>query len=147
MGKIAVLHGVNLQLLGVREPEIYGQTRLEDINERLRTMATAAGVEISCRQSNCEGEFVTWIAELKPTDFLILNPGAWTHTHYSIYDAIKGTGVPAIEVHLSNIHAREEFRRHSVVAGACTGQIAGLGTDSYYLAMVYALGHVGRTLS
>ncbi|MDR1961070.1 MAG: 3-dehydroquinate dehydratase [Gracilibacteraceae bacterium] len=142
MGKIAVLHGINLQLLGRREPAVYGRTTLAEIDARLRQMGEAAGVEVYCRQTNYEGEFVEWIAELGTEDFLILNPGAWTHTQHSIYDAIKGTGTPAIEVHLSNIHAREAFRAQSVVAGACAGQICGLGEDSYYLAMNYALKRV-----
>jgi 3-dehydroquinate dehydratase-2 len=102
-------------------------------------MGAAAGVELVCRQTNFEGEMAGWIAELGAEDFLILNPGAWTHTQYSLYDAIRGAGVPALEVHLSNIHARESFRARSVVAPACVGQICGLGAAGYYLAMTYAL--------
>ncbi|MDR1070579.1 MAG: type II 3-dehydroquinate dehydratase [Gracilibacteraceae bacterium] len=142
MGKIAVLHGINLQLLGRREPEIYGRVTLESINSRLCRMGQEAGAEVYCRQTNHEGEMVDWIAELGPRDFLILNPGAWTHTHYSIRDAVKGVGTPALEVHLSNIGARESFRAHSVVAPACLGQICGLGADGYYLAMTYALSRI-----
>ncbi|MDR0433660.1 MAG: 3-dehydroquinate dehydratase [Gracilibacteraceae bacterium] len=139
MGKIAVLHGINLQTLGRREPDIYGRVTLEAINSRLRRMGREAGVEVDCRQTNCEGEMAGWIAELDPDDFLIINPGAWTHTHYSIPDAIRAAGTPALEVHLSNIGARESFRARSVVAPACLGQICGLGAGSYYLAMNYAL--------
>jgi 3-dehydroquinate dehydratase-2 len=139
MGKIYVFHGVNLHLLGVREPDIYGRTSLEDLNNRLKKMAEDNQLAIECRQTNHEGQLVDWITELKPTDFLILNPGAWTHTSYAIFDAIKGVNVPALEVHISNIYAREGFRSHSVIAGACLGQISGLGTDGYLLALAYAV--------
>ncbi|MDR1604993.1 MAG: 3-dehydroquinate dehydratase [Gracilibacteraceae bacterium] len=139
MGKVAVLNGINLQLLGRREPEIYGRVTLEQIDARLRRMGAAAGVEVICRQTNYEGRMADWIAELGAEDFLILNPGAWTHTQYGLGDAIRGVGVPALEVHLSNIHARESFRARSVVAPACVGQICGLGPGGYYLAMTYAL--------
>lgn len=137
--KIFVFHGVNLHLLGVREPEIYGGTSLEELNARMTTTGAAHGLEVECRQTNHEGVMVDWITELEPTDFLILNPGAWTHSSYALYDAIKGVRVPTLEVHLSNIYAREGFRAHSVTAGACLGQISGLGTDSYLLALAYAI--------
>ncbi|MGI6449537.1 MAG: type II 3-dehydroquinate dehydratase [Desulfitobacteriia bacterium] len=136
---IYVFHGVNLNLLGRREPEIYGRTSLADLNTKLETMGRENGITVECRQTNHEGEMVDWIGELEPSDFLIINPGAWTHSSYAIYDAIKGVNVPALEVHLSNIYAREGFRAHSLIAGACLGQISGLGTDSYLLALAYAL--------
>ncbi|NLI91865.1 MAG: type II 3-dehydroquinate dehydratase [Peptococcaceae bacterium] len=139
MNKIYVLHGVNLHLLGVREPEIYGKTSLAELNQKLLTMGSENRIQVECRQTNHEGEMVDWITSLKPSNFLILNPGAWTHTSYALHDAIKGVNVPALEVHLSNIYARESFRAHSVVAGACIGQISGLGTDSYLLALAYAV--------
>lgn len=139
MSKIYVFHGVNLHLLGVREPEIYGRTRLEDLDARMAKMGADNGLEVECRQTNHEGVMVDWITECSPDDFLILNPGAWTHSSYALYDAIKGVNIPALEVHISNIYAREGFRSHSVVAGACLGQISGLGTDSYLLALAYAL--------
>ena len=139
MGKIFVFHGVNLHLLGLREPDIYGTQSLDELNARIMAMGEENGIPIECRQTNHEGEMVDWITQLKPSDFLIINPGAWTHTSYALYDAIKGVQVPAIEVHISNIYARESFRAHSVIAGACLGQISGLGTDSYLLAVAYAL--------
>lgn len=139
MRKIYVYHGVNLNLLGVREPDIYGKMTLAELNEKLVSMAVDNGLTAECRQTNHEGELVDWISGLKQSDFLILNPGAWTHYSYAIYDAIKAVGVPAVEVHISNIQAREEFRSRSVIAGACLGQISGLGTDSYFLAMAYAI--------
>ncbi|NLM20953.1 MAG: 3-dehydroquinate dehydratase [Peptococcaceae bacterium] len=139
MGKIYVFHGVNLHLLGLREPDIYGNKSLADLNVRLTAMGEENGFPVECRQTNHEGELIDWITELSPQDFLILNPGAWTHTSYALYDAIKGVKVPTIEVHISNIYAREGFRSHSVIAGACLGQISGLGTDSYLLALAYAL--------
>ncbi len=139
MNKIYVLHGVNLHLLGVREPEIYGKMSLEELNQKIMAMSVDNQQIVDCRQTNHEGQLVDWITELSPSDFLIINPGAWTHTSYAIFDAIKGVNVPALEVHISNIHAREGFRSHSVIAGACIGQISGLGTDSYLLALAYAV--------
>lgn len=137
--KIYVFHGVNLHLLGVREPEIYGRTSLAELNARMVTIGKENGIEVECRQTNHEGEMIDWITTLSPDDFLIINPGAWTHTSYAIFDAIKGVNVPSLEVHISNIHAREEFRTHSLIAGACLGQISGLGTDSYLLALAYGV--------
>ncbi|MGI5901953.1 MAG: type II 3-dehydroquinate dehydratase [Desulfitobacteriia bacterium] len=139
MNKIMVFHGVNLHLLGVREPEIYGKTTLEELNAKIKEIGEENNWEIECRQTNYEGELISWITELKPTNFLILNPGAWAHSSYALYDAIKGVNVPTLEVHMSNIYAREGFRSRSVIAGACLGQISGLGTDSYLLALAYAL--------
>ncbi|AFV01464.1 MULTISPECIES: type II 3-dehydroquinate dehydratase [unclassified Dehalobacter] len=139
MNRIHVFHGVNLHLLGQREPDIYGRITLDEVNGRLIETGQTHGFTVECRQTNYEGELVDWITKLTPVDFLILNPGAWTHTSYALYDAIKGVSVPALEVHLSNIYARESFRSHSVIAGACVGQISGLGTDSYFLALAYAL--------
>jgi 3-dehydroquinate dehydratase-2 len=137
--KIYVFHGVNLHLLGVREPEIYGKTDLGELNSRMTKMGIDNEITVECRQTNHEGEMIDWITELKPTDFLIINPGAWTHSSYALYDALKGVKVPALEVHISNIYAREGFRSHSLLAGACLGQISGLGTDSYLLALAYAI--------
>lgn len=139
MNKIYVFHGVNLHLLGVREPDIYGTTSLEELNKKMTAMGEDNALTVECRQTNYEGQLVDWITELTSSDFLIINPGAWTHTSYAIYDSIKGVNVPALEVHISNIHAREGFRSHSVIAGACLGQISGLGTDSYLLALAYAV--------
>lgn len=139
MQKISVFHGPNLNLLGLREPEHYGTLSLEEINARLKGMAQAAGFEADCRQTNHEGILLDWIQALTTEDFLILNPGAFTHTSYALRDAIAGVSVPALEVHLSNIHAREEFRARSLIAPVCRGQISGLGADSYVLALDYAI--------
>ncbi|SHN78595.1 type II 3-dehydroquinate dehydratase [Desulfitobacterium chlororespirans] len=139
MGKIWVLHGPNLNLLGRREPDKYGTQTLDDINKELLHKAHTAGIPIQVEQTNFEGELIQWIHSMGPDDFLIINPGAWTHYSYAVRDAIIGVQVPAIEVHLSNIHAREEFRKTSVIAPVCRGQISGLGGKSYSLAMDYAL--------
>ena len=134
--RILCLSGPNLQLLGRREPEIYGSDTLEVIHERLRRAGAAAGAEVECRQSNHEGELVGWIGEAMGTrDGLLLNPGAYTHTSYALYDALRAVGVPCIEVHLSNPEAREPFRRRSRVAAACVGKVAGFGSGSYDLAL------------
>ena len=139
MNKIYVFHGVNMHLLGSREPEIYGRTTLEELNNKLISMGQENGIAVECRQTNHEGEIIDWVTALESSDFLILNPAAWTHSSYPLLDALKAVSTPALEVHLSNIHARESFRSHSLTASACLGQIAGLGTDSYLLAMAYAI--------
>ncbi|MEL1135167.1 type II 3-dehydroquinate dehydratase [Desulfitobacterium sp. THU1] len=139
MGKLWVLHGPNMNLLGSREPDKYGTQTLEDINQDLIQRAETAGIPIQVAQTNFEGEIIQWIHSMGPEDFLIINPGAWTHYSYAIRDAIASVQVPTIEVHLSNIHAREEFRKTSVIAPVCRGQISGLGGKSYSLAMQYAL--------
>lgn len=139
MGKIWVLHGANLNLLGQREPEQYGTQTLDEINTELRTICEKAEVPLQIGQSNFEGEIIQWIHQMSPQDFLIINPGAWTHYSYAIRDAIAGVKVPTIEVHLSNVHAREAFRQNSVIAPVCIGQISGLGRKSYTLALRYAM--------
>ena len=144
MASIWILHGPNLNLLGLREPEHYGLKTLAEINQEVLEMAQQAGVNAVCRQTNHEGELIDWIQTLTQDDVLILNPGAWTHTSYAIRDAIRAVMVPTVEVHLSNIHAREAFRSNSVIAPVCIGQISGLGADGYALAMRYALDHVRR---
>jgi 3-dehydroquinate dehydratase-2 len=137
---ILFLNGPNLNLLGQRQPEIYGRTTLADIEAKLRELATKAGVGIDFRQSNHEGELVTWIQEAtgKHT-VIVLNAAAYTHTSIALRDAIVAVGMPTIEIHLSNIHAREEFRHQSLIAAVCKGQIAGFGEQSYYLAFQAAL--------
>jgi 3-dehydroquinate dehydratase-2 len=142
VNKIWVLHGANLNMLGCREPATYGTQTLDEINLEIRAMAETAGIPIQIQQSNFEGEIIQWIQQMDAQDFLIINPGAWTHYSYAIRDAIAGVKVPALEVHLSNIHAREEFRKNSVIAPVCIGQISGLGRKSYVLAMRYALEHL-----
>jgi len=137
--KIWVFHGPNLNLLGQREPIHYGKSSLVEINHGLEQLGNESGVIVECRQTNHEGELIDWIQKLGEDDFLLLNPGAWTHYSYAIRDAIAAVRVPTLEIHLSNIHAREEFRQHSVIAPVCIGQISGLGVESYYLGLQYAI--------
>jgi len=137
MNRILVMHGVNLNLFGKRDPKHYGTETLEDINGKLSALAGELGVEVSFFQSNYEGAFVERIQEAHGdgTAGIVLNAGAWTHYSYAIRDAIAAIRLPVIEVHLSNIHAREEFRHTSVIAPVCRGQIAGFGPMSYLLAL------------
>jgi 3-dehydroquinate dehydratase-2 len=137
MTTIFVLNGPNINLLGTREPEIYGKDTLADINARLAEQAAALGVRLEARQSNHEGDLVDWLQEANATGAkaVLLNAGAFTHTSVAIHDAIKGISVPVIEVHLSNPHKREEFRHKSYVGMAAKGTIAGFGAASYSLAL------------
>lgn len=136
-----ILHGPNLNLLGKREPQIYGTESLEDINRRLLEAAKSGGATALCFQSNHEGELVDRIQEAgrQKIDFLVLNPAGYTHTSVAIRDALAGVGIPFIEVHLSNIHARESFRHRSYVSDIAVGTICGLGSRGYDLALAYAL--------
>lgn len=136
-----VLHGPNLNLLGAREPEIYGCETLEEINRRLMDAARGAGVEVDCFQSNHEGALVDRIQQAgrEGTGFIVLNPAAFTHTSVAIRDALAGVRIPFIEVHLSNIHAREPFRHRSFVSDIAVGTICGLGSRGYDLALAYVL--------
>ena len=144
--KVLFLNGPNLNLLGTREPAIYGKTTLADIERLVRERAKQLDVEIGFKQSNSEGELVTWIQQAKGEwDVLVLNAGALTHTSIALRDAISATGLPAIEVHLSNIHAREEFRHRSYTAGVCVGQIVGFGASSYLLALEASLNVKGTS--
>lgn len=134
--KILFLNGPNLNLLGQRETRIYGQMSLAEIEVKARERAKTLGAEIEFRQSNQEGELVAWIQESKGKfDALVLNAAAYTHTSVALRDAISAVGVPTIEIHLSNIHAREEFRQKSLIAPVCVGQISGFGAHSYILAV------------
>jgi len=134
--RIRVIHGPNLHLLGRREPEVYGTTTLAEINRRLEELAAELGVSVYATQSNSEGEIVTWIGELvEGWDGLILNPAAYTHTSVAIRDAVKAVGIPTVEVHLSNIHAREPFRRKSLIAPVALAQISGFGAAVYEVAL------------
>ena len=134
--KILVLNGPNLQLLGTREPEVYGHTTLDQAMDKLAEVAVALDVDIECRQSNHGGELVDWIgAAPENLQGILINPAAYTHTSVALHDAIKGVGLPAVEVHLSNVHAREQFRHKSFTAPACLGQICGFGLDSYELGL------------
>ena len=144
--KIAVLHGPNLNLLGTRDPKLYGTTTLAEIDAELTRRAKSRGATLRAWQSNVEGELVTRIQEAKGwADAIVINPGGYTHTSVAIRDAIDAVGVPAIEVHLSNIHAREAFRHTSIVGAVCVGQICGFGANSYYLGLDAALAHVEAT--
>lgn len=133
---IYLLNGPNLNLLGTREPEIYGRDTLSDLEARARTRAAAHGFELEFRQSNHEGEIVTWIQEAREKGAaLILNAAAYTHTSVAIHDALKMLDIPVIELHLSNVHRREPFRHHSYVSLAATAVIAGLGAKGYGIAV------------
>lgn len=138
--KILFLNGPNLNLLGTREPQIYGKTTLGDIEALVRKQATTRGASVDFRQTNLEGELVGWIQTAKGQfDVIVLNAAAYTHTSIALRDAIAATGVSTIEIHLSNIHAREEFRHKSLIAGVCRGQIAGFGANSYLLGLEAAI--------
>lgn len=134
--KILVVHGPNLNLLGKREPQIYGAVTLEEINGRLTALAAELGTEVSCFQSNHEGELVQKIQDaMGEYQAIVINPGAYTHTSVALRDAIASTGILAVEVHLSNIYRREEFRHHSFISGVAAGQITGFGAESYLLGL------------
>jgi 3-dehydroquinate dehydratase-2 len=141
--KIQVVHGPNLNLLGTRDPEIYGTTTLAEIDAELVRRGKARGAAVRSAQSNVEGELVSLIqAAKKWADAIVINPGAYTHTSVALRDAIEAVALPTVEVHLSNIHAREEFRHHSLTAARCIGQICGFGANSYYLGLDAAINHV-----
>src|SRR3989338_6204635 len=134
--RVLVLHGPNLNLLGKRQPDIYGRLTLEQINRKIRSLANELRVEVDIRQSNSEGELVSWIQEA-PRQFgaLVINAAAYTHSSVALRDALTAVGIPAVEVHISNIHRREEFRKRSLIAEAVVGQIAGFGVNSYLLGL------------
>jgi 3-dehydroquinate dehydratase-2 len=134
--KILFLNGPNLNLLGQREPEVYGRETLADIEAAVRKRAKQLEVQIDFRQSNVEGELVNWIQQAKGEfDVIVINAAAYTHTSIALRDAIAAVGLPTIEIHLSNVHAREKFRQKSLIAPVCCGQIMGFGQKSYILAV------------
>lgn len=144
---ILVLHGPNLNMLGLREPEHYGSATLESINQSLASKARAANIALETFQSNSEGDLVTKIQSLAThkVDFVIINPAAFTHTSVAMRDALSAVKVPFIEVHLSNVFAREAFRHHSYFTDIAVGIISGLGAQSYALALEYAIQHIDRS--
>lgn len=141
---ILLLNGPNLNLTGIREPGVYGIKTYTAICLQLKEEAEKRGIELDIRQSNHEGVLIDWVHEalLKKFDGIIFNPGAYTHYSYALHDAVKAAALPTVEVHLSNVHAREEFRRTSVIAPACLGQISGFGPEGYVLAMDALLKYV-----
>ena len=142
--KIMVLNGPNINLMGIREPEIYGTKTYADLENYIESYCEEKGIEVVVLQSNHEGELIDFIHHaLGNYDGIVINPGAYTHYSYAIHDALSSVMLPAVEVHISNIHKREEFRRTSVTAPACVGQIAGLGFRGYRLAIDYLTDEVG----
>jgi 3-dehydroquinate dehydratase-2 len=136
---VLVLNGPNLNLLGKREPELYGRTTLEELEALCEAWGAELGLGVVFRQSNYEGQLIDWVQQAHGEGFLaiVLNPGALTHYSYALLDAIKAQPLPVVEVHLTNLHAREPFRQHSVTAAACRGIVSGFGPLSYKLALVY----------
>ena len=134
--KILILNGPNLNLLGKRQPELYGRRTLEQISREIRSLAKELSVAVEIRQSNNEGELVDWIQQA-PAQFgaIVINPAAYTHSSVAMRDAIIAAGIPAIEIHISNIYKREDFRKHSYIAGVAVGQITGFGVQSYLLGL------------
>jgi 3-dehydroquinate dehydratase II len=142
LASIFVLNGVNLGSLGERRPEIYGEQTLDHIEQLLRDVFP--NVQLEFRQTDYEGEFVAWIREAATSDGLVLNPGAWTHYSYAIHDALETVSAPKVEVHLSNVHSREEWRRESVISPAVDAVVAGMGAYGYRAAVGYVLGAAAR---
>jgi 3-dehydroquinate dehydratase II len=143
---ILVVNGPNLNLLGTREPEIYGDKTLDDVRRLMHVAAERLGVSLDFFQSNVEGDIINYLHHNRSADGVVINPAAFTHTSIALRDAIAATGIPAVEVHLSNIHAREEFRKVSYVAPVCVGQISGFGVYSYVLGLEALVDHLDARL-
>ena len=139
---ILVLHGPNLNLLGTREPKVYGRSSLAEVDRVIQRHAKSRRIRVECRQSNSEGQLIDWVQGADREGFggIVMNPGAFTHYSIALRDAVSAIRVPVVEVHLSNVHGREEFRRHSVIAPAARGQISGFGATSYLLGIDALLG-------
>jgi 3-dehydroquinate dehydratase II len=136
--RVLVLNGVNLDVVGRRDPELYGGLSLPELERRIEAWASELGVSVSCRQTNSEGEYVTWCHEaLDSADGVIVNPGAWSHYSYAIHDALELLEVPVVEVHLSDVERREDWRRHSVIADVASSRIVGKGPEGYREALRY----------
>jgi 3-dehydroquinate dehydratase-2 len=144
MPKVLVINGPNLNLLGIREPEIYGSTTLADVDNGLRAQGEQLGVEVLCFQSNHEGAIVDRIhqARIEGVSWILINPGAYTHTSVAIRDALAGVAIPFVEVHISNVHRREPFRHHSYLSDVAEAVMAGFGTQGYGLALQFIAGRV-----
>ncbi len=142
MPKVLLLNGPNLNLLGSREPEIYGSTTLKEIEDRVASIMICHEIQFESFQSNSEGEIIDWLHKFSSADFLLLNPGALTHTSVGLRDAVLGVGIPFIEIHLSNVHKREEFRHHSYFSDIAIGALAGLGVKGYLLAAEFAVEYI-----
>lgn len=147
MNNILVLHGPNLNLLGTREPDIYGRVTLDDINAKLAALAASKGANIACLQSNAESVLIDRVQQTNQdgTDFIIINPAAFTHTSVALRDALAAVAIPFVEVHLSNVYAREAFRKESYFSDIAVGVISGLGATGYELALQFALQHSVRS--
>lgn len=141
MKNLLVIHGPNLNLLGQREPDVYGRVTLDEVNQKLKKIANAGDAKLSCFQSNAEGGIVERIQQARQdgTDFIIINPAAFTHTSIAVRDALAAVAIPFIEVHISNVYAREPFRKESFLSDIAVGVISGLGVTGYELAVQYAL--------
>ncbi|TAL16959.1 type II 3-dehydroquinate dehydratase [bacterium] len=143
--KILVIHGPNLNLLGTREPEIYGKTTLDDINSALSNLASSLGVETAFFQSNSEGALIDRVQEARGAiDGIVINPGGYTHTSVALRDALAGSGIPFVEAHISNVHAREPFRKTSYFSDVAVGVVAGLGVESYLSALRGLVAHLRK---